>query len=140
MKPERAAFKPEPQQGAWGGGQSCPYWWDCKNNENLPPEEGRQALISGKLKPKTACPVCRAFFMVGLIELDGGNMKPWEVKRTVEQYRKMSGAESVEIGAQLSEASIEIFASSLGKRPGPEVQEILWEGSEWMSRLSRRRH
>ena len=78
--------------------------------------------------------------MVGLIELDGENMKPWEVKRTVEQYRKMSGAESVEIGAQLSEASIEIFASSLGKRPGPEVQEILWEGSEWMSRLSRRRH
>jgi len=80
------------------------------------------------------------FFMAWLIELDGEIMKPWEVKRTVEQYRRMSGAESVEIGAQLSEASIEIFASSLGKRPGPEVQDILWRESEWMSKLSRRRH
>ncbi len=66
-------------------------------------------------------------------------MKPWEVERTVKQYRRMSGSRSVEIGAQLSDASIEVFASSLGKKPGPEVHELLWGEEEWMSGLSRRR-
>lgn len=66
-------------------------------------------------------------------------MKPWEVKETLKQYRKMGGSESVEIGARLSDASVEIFASSMIKKPGPEVGEILWRESEWMSKLSRKR-
>lgn len=61
-------------------------------------------------------------------------MKPWEVKETLELYRRMSGSKSVEIGVQLTEAAVKMFADSLGKKPGHEVYEILWRENEWMSK------
>ncbi|KXB09266.1 hypothetical protein AKJ35_01065 [candidate division MSBL1 archaeon SCGC-AAA833F18] len=66
-------------------------------------------------------------------------MKPWEVKETVEQFRKMSGSESIEIGFSLSQNAIEIFANSLGKKgPDKEVLDLIRGGNEWTSRKSQK--
>jgi hypothetical protein len=66
-------------------------------------------------------------------------MKPWEVEETLKLYRRMSGSKSVEIGAELSEAAVEIFASSLGRKPSPEIYDILWRESEWISERLRKK-
>ena len=64
-------------------------------------------------------------------------VKPWQVKETLKLYRGMSGSESVRIGMELSDAAVKIFASSLGKKPGREVYDILWRENEWLSRKLR---
>ena len=62
-------------------------------------------------------------------------MKPWEVNRTVEKFRNMSGDESLKMGIDLSETSLLILADSI-RNKNPEIQNeeikrkihsILWD-------------
>ena len=64
-------------------------------------------------------------------------MKPWEVEETVRRFRRMGGAESVELGLALSEGAARIFANSLGKRePDAAVYELIRSGERWHSKRS----
>ena len=53
-------------------------------------------------------------------------MKPWEDKKTVECFRRMSGTESVRLTIALSEEYATIFANSLGKnKPDADVYDLI---------------
>ncbi|MFH1562129.1 MAG: hypothetical protein ABIF11_01730 [Nitrospirota bacterium] len=47
-------------------------------------------------------------------------MKPWEVNRTVEKFKTMSGEESLKMGIELSETSLLILADSI-RNKNPEI-------------------
>ncbi|MDI6735432.1 MAG: hypothetical protein QME42_04425 [bacterium] len=62
-------------------------------------------------------------------------MKPWELNRTVEKFRNMSGDESLKMGIELSETSLLILADSI-RNENPEIHDeeikkkirfILWD-------------
>jgi hypothetical protein len=53
-------------------------------------------------------------------------MRPWEDRKTIELFRRMSGSESLKLMIALSEDYATIFANSLGKdKPDARVYSLI---------------
>ncbi len=68
-------------------------------------------------------------------------MEPWEVKETRERLRRMSGAKSVKLMAELSDEGLLIIMDSIRaekrnmswKELRKRMDEILWKRAAWLT-------